>query len=228
MTDPAPSARPRTRGLLMVGGVVVAVAILVAGGLWVRARLAPQAGASAPETTSVSSVAASAPATSVAPTRSSPVTSTAPVPIPSPPSPSSTTVPAPPVAAEPTQRFLGSGHTATFRYFSVTVLDEAPAAPVDGRAGLKVRVCVRELPPGYTGSVRISRDPWRLVSDKEISLSPATSGLYQPAFPVEVSKGVGQCQEGFLTFVIPPDYVNDSSNLVYANGVGETASWNFH
>ena len=32
MTDPAPSARPRTRGLLMVGGVVVAVAILVAGG----------------------------------------------------------------------------------------------------------------------------------------------------------------------------------------------------
>lgn len=227
MTDPAPTARSRTRGLLMVGAVVVAVAILVAGGLWVRARLVPQAGASALETTSAS-VSASAPTTSVAPTTPVPVTSATPVPIPSPASPSSTTVAAPPVAPEPTQRFLGSGHTATFRYFSVTVLDEAPTTLVDDRAGLRVRVCVRELPPGYAGSVRISRDPWHLVSDKEISLSPATSGLYQPAFPVETTKAVGQCQEGFLTFVIPPNYFNDSTNLVYANGVGETASWNFH
>ncbi len=86
----------------------------------------------------------------------------------------------------------------------------------------------RAAAAGTVGAVRISRDPWRLVSDKNISLTPATTALYVPAFPAETTKAVGQCQEGFLTFVIPPNFFNDSSNLVYANGVGEVASWNFH
>jgi cytoskeletal protein RodZ len=209
--------------MLAAVALVVLIAVLV-GVLWVRSAAAPTATDSrpvAPPPTASATVASSQPVTS--PSTSTAVTPTAAR------TSSQATSKAPAPAPEPTQQFVGAGETATFRYFAVTVLEDAPAAPVDTKAGLKVRVCVRELPPGTVGTaVRISRDPWRLVSDKNISLTPATTDLYTPAFPVETTKAVGQCQEGFLTFKIPPSFFNDSSNLVYTNGLGESASWNFH
>ena len=221
-----PSQHTWTKGrafLLAAVALVVLLAVII-GVVWVRNAAMPTAISSFPVTTSPSTQTAgssSAPAPS-------PSTASAASPTVAPTSAQATSK-APAPAPEPTQQFVGAGETATFRYFAVTVLNEAPAAPVDTKAGLKVRVCVRELPPGTVGTaVRISRDPWRLVSDKDISLTPATSDLYTPAFPVETTKAVGQCQEGFLTFVIPPNFFNDFSNLVYSNGVGESASWNFH
>ncbi len=211
------------RWLLLAAVALVVLIAVIIGVVWVRGAALPTATGSLPVTppSTASATASSVP---------SPAPSTATVASPTvAPTSSQATSKAPAPAPEPTQQFVGAGETATFRYFAVTVLEEGPAAPVDTKAGLKVRVCVRELPPGTVGTaVRISRDPWRLVSDKNISLTPAAGDLYAPAFPVETTKAVGQCQEGFLTFVIPPNFFNDFSNLVYANGVGETASWNFH
>jgi hypothetical protein len=221
VTAPPQPTLWRGRALILGAVALVALVALVVGLLWVRNASGPTSTDAAPVTTAA---APSSPSATIASQPASPTPATTTI---DSPKPSASAVPPTPTA-EATQQFLGAGHTATFRYFEVTVLNEAPAAPVDNKGGLKVRVCVRELPPGSTGVVRVSRDPWRLVSDKDISLTPATSGLYEPAFPVETTKAVGQCQEGFLTFSIPPDFFNDSSNLVYANGVGETASWNFH
>lgn len=159
--------------------------------------------------------------------------STAPVPTSASPEPSSAPPEEPtgePVAEEgPEQTFLGEG-LASFESFSAELLpwDAVPEPePIRGRTGFNVEVCVLQSVGSDPSGTRVSLEPWTMESSAGEVRRPVTGG-YSPAFGPEVFLDVGECASGWLTFDNFDDQDIDYSRLVYANGLGERAIWNFH
>ncbi|RMB58264.1 hypothetical protein EAX62_13770 [Tessaracoccus antarcticus] len=99
------------------------------------------------------------------------------------------------------------------------------APMIEGKAGLLVEVCATLALEG-DDTVRISSDPWSL-QDAEGNVQKPQQGGYEPAFPSDADYAVGECARGYLTF----DYLSaesDYANLVYENGFGDRAVWQFH
>lgn len=134
--------------------------------------------------------------------------------------------PAPPVPSSP-QTMMWDGK-ATFTYFTAEVLHDDPDGDdtlIDGKAALPVEVCLTGDLDG-SGKGRITSAPWTMEDSLGSIQQPQTGG-YQPAFPTSVDVPVGGCVRGYLTF----DYVSSDSegaNLVYENGLGDRAVWQFH
>ncbi|MEO7586451.1 MAG: hypothetical protein ABIS84_00325 [Arachnia sp.] len=143
-------------------------------------------------------------------------------------SPVTTTAPASPAASPAAAQTMMWQGKATFEHFTAEVLaDDAnqDAPMIEGKAGLLVEVCATEALAG-TGTVRISSDPWTL-QDSDGNAQKAQQGGYEPAFPTDAEYAVGACARGYLTF----DYLSvdsDYANLVYENGLGDRAVWQFH
>ena len=132
----------------------------------------------------------------------------------------------PAAAAAPAQRPINQ--TATFPYFAVTVQDAATTPEYDGYL-VKLRVCVRRLPPGSTGGrTRISWDPWTVTVGGRTHRPSAHQVLPRNAFPGSyATQGrfrVGECAAGWLPFrsVKAGDQV---TSVNYANSLGNRARW---
>lgn len=132
-------------------------------------------------------------------------------------------------AGEEEQTFLGEG-IATFDSFSVELLPWDAAAepePISGLTGFNVEVCVLQQVGSDAAGTRVSLEPWTLTSSADEVQRPVTGG-YPPEFGPEVFLEVDECTSGWLSF---EDFENqdiDYSMLVYANGLGDRAIWNFH
>lgn len=164
------------------------------------------------------------PSTEPAPTSAAPSTASPEEPEPTPQETDPTTVP-----AGPEQTFLGEG-LASFNSFSVELLpwDAVPEPePIQGMTGFYVEVCVLQAVGSDAAGTRVSLEPWTMVSSADEVQRPVTGG-YFPAFGPEVFLDVGECTSGWLTFNNYTFQEIDHSMLVYANGLGERASWNFH
>ena len=117
---------------------------------------------------------------------------------------------------------------ATFEYFTAEVLrDDAPGddTMIEGKAALLVEVC---LTGDFQGSGKglITSAPWTM-EDSTGTIQKAQAGGYEPAFPASVEVAVGDCVRGYLTFdYLAPD--GDGVDLVYQNGLGDRAIWQFH
>ena len=74
---------------------------------------------------------------------------------------------------------------------------------------------------------RVSLEPWSLTSSADEVQRPVTGG-HSPAFGPEAFLGVGECTSGWLTFENFENQDIDHSMLVYSNGLGDRAIWNFH
>ena len=126
----------------------------------------------------------------------------------------------------PGQTMMWQGR-ATFDNFTVELLeDTGDGEMVEGKAGLPIEVCVtKALEEGQP--TRVSLEPWLLEDSNGNTQRPQVPGAYEPAFPAEGTYGEGECVSGYLTFDLitePVDYVE----LVYANGLGDRAVWQFH
>ncbi len=117
---------------------------------------------------------------------------------------------------------------ATFEHFTVEVVQDDPnpgAELIEGKAGLPVEVCATKSLDG-AADVRISTEPWTL-QDSDGNVQRPQPGGYEPAFPSGTMVPVSECASGFLTF----DYTSDATDyaiLVYENGLGDRAVWQFH
>lgn len=141
------------------------------------------------------------------------------------------TEPVPVTEEEPTpapaQTLMWQG-LATFEHFTVELQEDSGDGPEvpEGKAVLPVEVClVKALDDGDTA--RISLDPWSLEDSSGSVQRPQVPGSYEPAFPTEGTYSVGECASGYLTFDLVTDSV-DWVNLVYSNGLGDRAVWQFH
>ncbi|TRY19943.1 hypothetical protein FOJ82_03425 [Tessaracoccus rhinocerotis] len=136
--------------------------------------------------------------------------------------------PAPSGSGSPssTQTLMWQGK-ATFEHFTVAVLEDTGSGEmVEGKAGLLVEVCVTTaLEEGR--DTRISLEPWSLQDSNGNTQRPQDPGAYEPAFPAGGTYGEGECAKGYLTFDLVTDQV-DHVELVYANGLGDRAVWQFH
>ncbi len=238
MTESTRKPRSPMRVAIAVLSVaVVVMALIVAYLVWGRSTPTvlpaptPSASPTTPSpSTTVSTTPTPAPSTlSTAAPATTPASSNSPVATETPTSPSPTapnTSSAPPVPA-PAQTMMWEGK-ATFEHFSVEVLrDDAPqdTPMLENKAGLPVEVCVVKTLDG-SDTARISSDPWTL-EDSEGTVQTPQAGGYQPAFPADGEYAVGECARGYLTF----DYLpagGDYANLVYENGLGDRAVWQFH
>ncbi|GAB3819510.1 hypothetical protein GCM10028820_23600 [Tessaracoccus terricola] len=131
-----------------------------------------------------------------------------------------------PASPAPGQTMMWQGR-ATFDNFTVELLeDTGEGEMIEGKAGLPIEVCVtKALEAGQPS--RVSLEPWHLEDSNGNVQRPQVPGAYEPAFPAEGSYGEGECVSGYLTFDLitePVDYVE----LVYANGLGDRAVWQFH
>ena len=241
MTEPTPKPRDPMRVAIAILGVAVLVmAAIVAFLIWGRSTptVVPAPTPSSPLVNSTPTTTTASPAPPLAGATTTPELAPT-TEAPSPPSPPSsratatgeTTSPmqttSPTQTSSPAQTMMWEG-TATFEHFTVEVLrDDANqgAEAIEGKAGLLVEVCVTQALDGG-GTARISSDPWTL-EDSEGTVQRPQAGGYQPAFPTGGEFAVGECAHGYLTF----DYLpagGDQANLVYENGLGDRAVWQFH
>lgn len=132
--------------------------------------------------------------------------------------------PPPRPAAAPSTTMAWQG-LATFENFSVELPPlEGDPPEIDGKAGFFVEVCaLKEL---SSDQVRISSEPWSFA-DAEGNVGRPTEGGYEPAFPTSTTVAVGECVSGYLTFDFLPGE-SDYLNLIYQNGLGDRAVWQFH
>lgn len=126
----------------------------------------------------------------------------------------------------PGQTMMWQGR-ATFDNFTVELLeDTGDGEMVEGKAGLPIEVCVtKALEEGRP--TRVSLEPWHLEDSNGNVQRPQVPGAYVPAFPEDGTYGEGECVSGYLTFDLITDQV-DYVELVYANGLGDRAVWQFH
>lgn len=218
---------PIWAAIIVLAVALVAVVILVVVLLWHRGvtRTLPS-----PSPSAIVSTQSSMPTQSIDETAppSTPIDPATPEP-----SPASSTVSSPPPSSttpsEPAagQTMMWEGK-ASFEHFTVELLQDEPGEDttmIEGKAGLPVEVCVAKSLNG-TDAVRVSLEPWTL-EDSVGNVQNPQGGGYEPAFPAESQLGVGECVQGFLTF----DYASEDSdfaNLVYENGLGDRAVWQFH
>lgn len=129
-------------------------------------------------------------------------------------------------APAPGQTMMWQGR-ATFDNFTVELLeDTGDGEMIEGKAGLPIEVCVtKALEEGRP--TRVSLEPWLLEDSNGNTQRPQVPGAYEPAFPAEGTYGEGECVSGYLTFDLITDQV-DYVELVYANGLGDRAVWQFH
>lgn len=252
---PPPSPKPRRPMRVAIAALAVSLAVmaaLIVFLIWGRSAptVAPAPSPSVSSTPSFSatpspSAMSSASATPTQPpsepvaTTSHPSTTATPVASPSPPPGSAipaatTSTPASPATTEPPAPSTSPGQTmrwegrATFEHFTVEVLsDDAvqDAEIVEDKAGLLVEVCVSKALDGEDGA-RVTTDPWTLEESNGNIQTPQQPG-YKPAFPAGKQYPVGKCARGFLTF----DFIStdsDHARLVYDNGLGDRAVWQFH
>lgn len=138
--------------------------------------------------------------------------------------------PGPPAPRKPTppsrQDFFGFDR-ARFEHFTVEILpvEEYPSSP--GISGVYARVCVNKTTDA-DHRTRISLDPWSFVDQDGRTREPLRRGGYTPAFPADDRYRVGDCAEGWISFKAFPQSDYGSVTVIYANGVGEKATWNFH
>jgi hypothetical protein len=130
----------------------------------------------------------------------------------------------PKAAAAVPVRPLGS--TATFTHFRVTVQGTVMDPEHHGYM-VKLRVCVRSLPPGSTGGrTRISRDPWTVTAGGRTHW-PSVQENSADTFPrpnrTEGRFRVGECATGWLPFWSVASAPVTSIN--YANSLGNRARW---
>lgn len=86
--------------------------------------------------------------------------------------------------------------------------------------GVKVKTCVRSLPPGWEGSVRVSADPWKFKVHGEMVRAEDDDRFGEPL--AEHSLMVGECTTGWITYDMRAG--NDvPTGLLYANSLGEVA-----
>lgn len=142
-----------------------------------------------------------------------------------------------PASPEPTdvpepeeQTFLGEG-LATFENFTVELLpydeDSAPER-IEGKERFEVEVCVVQGLDGDDGLTRITNDPWYIESPSGETQRAIDDGVYDPVFPPDGDYAVGECASGWLTFDEFDESPLDYMSLVYENGLGDRAIWNFH
>lgn len=129
-------------------------------------------------------------------------------------------------AAPPTPRPIGS--TATFPHFGITVLQTAMDPEYHGFM-VRLRVCVRSLPPGSTGGrTRISWDPWTVTAGGRTHRPSVQEDPPHETFPRPYrSEGrfrVGECAIGWLPFwsVKADDRV---TSVDYHNALRNRARW---
>lgn len=243
---PPPNSKPRRPMRVAIAALAVSLAVmaaLIVFLIWGRSAptVAPAPSPSASPTPSPSATSSPSatptrdPGESNAPTPSASAAST-PVASPSP-TPAATQSATTSTAASastpstasaspaPTMNWEGK---ATFEYFTAEVLsnDAVPDAEVvEDKAGLLVEVCVRRALDGTDGAL-ITTDPWTLEDANGNTQTPQEPG-YRPAFPASKQYPVGECARGFLTFdYVPAD--GGYAMLVYENGLGERAVWQFH
>lgn len=137
--------------------------------------------------------------------------------------------PTPSETAEPDeQSFLGEGK-ATFENFSVELFawDENTAPEViPGKVGFDVEVCVLQA-VDEGDQTRISDEPWRMEGSSAETRRPV-EGVYDPVFPPEGDYAEGECASGWLTFDEFDAEAVEWAIVIYENGLGDRAVWNFH
>lgn len=209
--------------------IAVVAVILAALVIWIITLLTGGDGQeTTPEPAPIPSVTASAePSTSPEPEPSE-----APTPGPSPEPAPTSEEPQPEPTSEPTetpeQSFLAAG-LATFDNFTVEVFaydeDTAPEV-IDGKIGFEAEICVIKALNAGTDT-RVSTEPWTLAASSDETRRPV-EGIYDPAFPPESDVAEGDCVRGWLTFDEFEAEQLDWATLIYANGLGDRALWNFH
>lgn len=209
-------------------GVALAIlAALIAFLVW--GRPAPQVlPPPAPSTSVPTSPAATATNTATEP--SEPAASTQPPAAPTT-SPTKAPAPSPEPSATPSasaqQTMMWEGK-ATFEFFTAEVLrDDAEGddTMIEGKAALLVEVCLTGDYQG-SGTGLITSAPWTM-EDSTGTIQKPQAGGYEPAFPASTEVAVGDCARGYLTFdYLAPDA--DGVDLVYQNGLGDRAIWQFH
>lgn len=207
-----------TAGIVVASIALVAVIGLIA---WLAFMRQPT---TTPERTPTEGTSAPTPASStpVATTPSNEPTAT-------PSGPGSTPVP-PSTSVEPTSETTMQWQgKAEFEHFSVELMPEGDGvSTIEGAAGFYVEVCVLSaLPEGDSGKTLITSQPWRLEDSTGTRRSPRPQGAYEPPFPATGHYDVGQCATGWLTFDALEGPI-DFSTLVYENGLGDKAVWQFH
>ncbi|MGV8846742.1 hypothetical protein [Tessaracoccus sp.] len=225
MTQSPTQRRDPVKVAVVALGIVLAIlAALIAFLVW--GRPAPRVPAppipSTSPTTSPTAAAQPEPSASTKPTTATPApTPSATTPAPSPESPSATS------SASAQQTMMWEGK-ATFEFFTAEVLrDDAPGedTAIEGKAALLVEVCLTGDIDG-SGKGRITSAPWTM-EDSTGTVQKPQAGGYEPVFPASVEVAVGECARGYLTFdYLEPD--GDGVDLVYENGLGDRAIWQFH
>ena len=125
-------------------------------------------------------------------------------------------------SAEPTFRAA----RVTFTHFTVEVRD----ARLTEAHGLlvRVRVCVRRLPPDPPGDrTRISWDPWSVTMTSGAPQRPRLFDASHPPdglFPADRTYRVGQCARGWIPFA-GVSRVEQVKAVDYRNGVGDRTTW---
>ena len=234
--SPSKRRNPIKVAIAALGVALVAMAALIVFLVWGRPApsMTTSPSPTPTATTSATTTASAPPVTTAAPSTAPASTAPPPGPTPEPSIAASTSAPAAspsPTTTAPspvptTQTMMWEGK-ATFENFTVEVVRDDPgqeAAMIEGKAGLPVKVCLTGDLDG-SGAALISASPWTL-EDSDGNVQKPQEGGYEPAFPTSAEYAVGDCVSGFLTF----DYVSAGSdaNLVYENGLGDRAVWQFH
>jgi len=129
-------------------------------------------------------------------------------------------------AAAPALRPIGT--PARFTHFAVTVQDTVMDPEYYGYV-VKLRVCVRSLPPGATsGRTRISWDPWTVTaggrSHRPSVQEDPPPDLFPRPYQTEGRFRVGECAIGWLPFW-SVKLGEQVTSINYANSLGNRARW---
>jgi len=133
---------------------------------------------------------------------------------------------APAAVAAPPLRPIGT--SAAFPHFAVTVQDTAMNPEYHGYL-VKLRVCVRSLPPGSTGGrTRISWDPWTVTAGgrthRPSGLEDPPPDMFPRPYASEGRFRVGDCGMGWLPFR-SVKAGQQASSVNYRNSLGDHARW---
>lgn len=209
-----------------IGVVAVILAALI---IWIITLLMDDGGQqTTPEPApSPSATASEEPPTSVEPEpNEEPAPDASPEPEPTSGEPEPEPTAQPPEAPE--QSFLAAG-LATFENFTVEVFpydeDTAPEV-IEGKIGFEAEVCVVKALSDGTDT-RVSTEPWTLEASSGETRRPV-EGAYDPIFLPQSDVAEGECVRGWLTFDEFEAEQLDWAALIYANGLGDRALWNFH
>ena len=120
------------------------------------------------------------------------------------------------------------GRSVTFDHFRVAVLESAPDPASYGYL-VKVRVCVRSLPPGSRdGRTRISWDPWTVTVGGRTHRPSVQKDPPPDTFPrpdrSEARFRAGECAVGRLPFRSVGAGAGVTS-IDYGNSLGDRARW---